>query len=139
MLHSVWAWAILAAIIVSLINAIIGLTSGKTFQKKDQTFSLMGLIASHIQLLFGLGVYFVSSGYLALKKEGMSSVMKDSEFRNQVVEHPLTMIIAVILITIGYSKHKKKSTDKAKFKIIAIYYGIALLLILGKIPWGDWL
>ena len=139
MLHSVWAWVVLAALLVSLINAIIGLTSGKTFQKKDRTLSLMSLIASHIQLVFGLGVYFVSNGYVALKAKGMSHVMQHSELRNQVMEHPLTMIIAIILITIGFSKHKKQATDKAKFKTIAIYYGIALLLVLGKIPWGDWL
>ncbi len=139
MLHSVWAWAILLAIVIALVNAIIGLTSNKTFEKKDKTLSLVGLIAAHFQLLFGLGVYFVSAGYQAMKVGGFKSIMKDSFYRDQVIEHPLVMIIAIILITIGFSKHKTRGTDKAKFKTIALYYGIALLLILGKIPWGQWL
>ncbi len=139
MLHSVWALVVLATILIAFINALLGAQSGKPFQKKDRTISLMGLIASHIQLLFGLGVYFVSNGYHSLKAEGMQHVMKHSDLRNQVMEHPLAMIIAIILITIGFSKHKKKTTPQAKFKTIAIYYGIALLVILAKIPWGDWL
>jgi len=139
MLHSVWAWVILAAVLIGFINAAYGLMTGKSFIKKDKTLSLLGLITGHVQLLFGLGVYFVSAGYHAMKAEGMGHVMKDSGLRNQVVEHPLTMIIAIILITIGFSKHKAQSTNNAKFKTIAIYYGIALLLILAKIPWGDWI
>lgn len=139
MLHSVWAWVILAAVLIGFINAVIGLANGKPFIKKDKTLALLGLITGHLQLLFGLGVYFVSAGYLTMKAEGMKHVMKDSALRNQVVEHPLMMIIAIILITIGFSKHKHKSTNKAKFKVIAIYYGVALLFILAKIPWKDWL
>ena len=139
MLHSVWAWVILAAVLIGFINALVGLMTGKPFINKDKTLSLLGLITGHVQLLFGLGVYFVSAGYHAMKAEGMGHVMKDSAMRNQVVEHPLTMIIAIILITIGFSKHKTKSTASAKFKTIVIFYGIALLLILAKIPWGDWI
>ena len=139
MLHSVWAWVILAAVFIGFINAVVGLVSGKPFIKKDKTLSLLGLITGHVQLLFGLGVYFVSAGYHALKAEGMSHVMKDSHLRNQVMEHPLMMIIAIILITIGFSKHKSRSTNNAKFKTITVYYGIALLIILAKIPWSDWL
>ncbi|HHB79872.1 MAG TPA: hypothetical protein ENK85_11620 [Saprospiraceae bacterium] len=139
MLHSIWAWVVLAALVIGIINAILGLTGQKTFQKRDQTLSLLGLVTSHVQLLFGLGVYFVSNGYHALKAHGMKHVMSESSLRNQVMEHPLTMLIAIILITVGYSKHKRLTNDKAKFKTIAIYYGIGLLLILAKIPWGDWL
>jgi hypothetical protein len=49
------------------------------------------------------------------------------------------MIIAVVLITMGYSKHKKKLTSKPKFKMLSIFYTIALILVLAKIPWKIWL
>ena len=68
----------------------------------------------------------------------MGDVMKDAMLRLFAVEHPLIMIIAVVLITIGYSKHKKKEEAKAKFKTLSIFYTIALLLILSRIPWGNW-
>ena len=68
----------------------------------------------------------------------MGNVMKNSILRSNIVEHPLTMIIAVTLITMGYSKHKKKLTSKPKFKRLAIFYTLALILVLAKIPWNIW-
>ena len=66
-------------------------------------------------------------------------VMKDAVNRLYLVEHPLINIIAVVLITIGYSKHKKKLTSTPKFKVIAIFYTFALILFLSRIPWNTWL
>ena len=73
-----------------------------------------------------------------MKNVGMGEVMKNSELRKALVEHPVMIIIAITLITMGFSKHKKKETDQSKFKTIAIFYGIALLIILGMIPWSLW-
>jgi hypothetical protein len=98
---------------------------------------LFTLIVAHIQLLIGLGWYFMSPWFKALK-ENSGEVMADQATRLLAVEHPIMMILAIILITIGWSKHKKKTTDSAKFKTFAIFYGIALLLILYRIPWINW-
>ena len=64
--------------------------------------------------------------------------MSQPEIRMMVVEHPLMMILAIVLITMGFSKHKKQTTDNAKFKTIFMYYGIALLFVLSRIPWNQW-
>jgi hypothetical protein len=68
----------------------------------------------------------------------MGGVMKDSVLRLYNVEHPLMMLIAIALITIGYSKHKKKLTSRPKFKMLAIFYGFALVVMLTRIPWSAW-
>jgi hypothetical protein len=92
----------------------------------------------HIQLFIGLAWYFMSPAYKHLKEIGMGAAMKDSLTRLLAVEHPLLMLIAIVLITIGFSKHKKKDTAAAKFKTISIYYGIALVFVLSRIPWSQW-
>lgn len=69
----------------------------------------------------------------------MGAVMKDATARLFIVEHPLMMILGVVFLTIGFSKQKNKTTDFTKFKTIANFYGIALLLVLSRIPWGQWL
>jgi len=138
MIHSYWAYIVLIIIIVAVVNAILGLTSKKEFKDKDLRISLFALIASHIQLIIGFIAYYTSTFYEAMREMGMGEVMKNGELRKPLVEHPLMIIIAIALITIGFSKHKKKTSDIAKFKTITIFYGIALLLILGVIPWGLW-
>lgn len=137
-IHSYWAFLVLAILIYTVVNAVIGLTQKKQFTDKDLRLGLFTLIVSHIQLLLGLGWYFMSPWFKALKANG-SEVMGDKAARLLAVEHPLMMLIAIILITIGWSKHKKQTEDAAKFKTFAIFYGIALLLILSRIPWSNWL
>lgn len=138
MLHSGWAYITVLILIIAVGNAIIGVTSNKEFQEKDLRIPLFALIIAHIQLLIGLVAYFMSAQFTFLKENGMGAAMKDPEIRLVVIEHPLMMILAVILITVGFSKHKNKSTDKAKFKTIALYYGVALVFVLSRIPWGQW-
>ena len=112
----------------------MGVVSKKLFTDKDLRISLFALILSHMQLLIGLILYFVSP-----KGSAMLGEMKDSAMRLTSLEHPLINIIALVLITIGWSKHKKEESNNGKFKKIAIFYTIGFLLILSRIPWTNWL
>jgi NADH:ubiquinone oxidoreductase subunit 2 (subunit N) len=135
--HSYLAYAALALLVLATINAILGLTSKKLFTDKDLRISLFTLIICHILLLVGLIVYFVSEkGFKAFAIEG---AMKNSELRLTMLEHPLINIIALALITIGWSKHKKEESNNGKFKKIAIFYTLGLVLILSRLPWSSWL
>ena len=136
-LHSYWAYLVIIILIAAVINALIGLFGKKEYGAKDFRVSLFTLIVSHIQLLIGLILYFVSPKFEQWSIMG-SEVMKTASVRLYLVEHPLINIIAIVLITIGYSKHKKKLTSKYKLKIIAIFYTIALVLFLSRIPWAVW-
>ena len=101
--------------------------------------SLFALIVTHLQLILGLALYFVSPlGMKSISNNGMGVVMKDAALRLNAVEHPIMMILMVVFITIGYSKHKKKLVSSPKFKMLAIFYTIALILMLSRIPWNDW-
>jgi len=125
-------------LIIAVVNALIKTFGDKEYTAKDFRISLFTLIVSHLQLLIGLVLYFVSPRFDLWSELG-GEVMKNSLARLYLVEHPLVNIIAVALITIGYSKHKKKLTSQFKLKTIAIYYSIALVLLLSRIPWSDWL
>ena len=137
-IHSYWAYLVLIVLIIASINAIVGFVSNKEYGATNFRIALFTLIASHIQLLIGIVLYFVSPHFTKFSAIGMGGVMKDSISRLYLVEHPLIMIIAVVLITMGYSKHKGKLTSKPKFKLLAIFYSIALILMLSRIPWNAW-
>jgi heme A synthase len=136
-IHSYWAYIVLIVLIYAVVNAILALVKNKEFTDKDLRIGLFTLIVCHIQLLIGLTWYFMSPWFEALTSNA-SAVMKEKSVRLLAVEHPITMILAIALITIGWSKHKKKTAAKEKFKTVAIFYGIGLLLMLSKIPWGNW-
>jgi hypothetical protein len=138
MLHSGWAYITLIILIFAVVNALIGFTSKKEFKDKDFRISLFSLIVAHLQLIIGLIAYFVSAQFAYLLDNGMGATMKEPSIRLYIIEHPLMMILAITVITIGFSKHKKQTTDQGKFKTIALYYGIALVFVLSRIPWSSW-
>lgn len=131
--HSGWAYLALILLVFALVNSALGTSSNKEFTAKDRKIALFGLIATHIQFLVGIILYFISP----LGLSGFN--MKEAALRLTSMEHPLINLIAIALITIGWSKHKKVGTSLEKFKKIAIFYGIGLLLILSRIPWSTWL
>ena len=136
-IHSYWAYIVLIILVIAVVNAFVGIFKKKEFKSTDLRLGLFTLIVSHIQLLIGLAWYFMSP-YFNQLTSNTTEVMKTKEIRLLALEHPVMMIIAITLITIGWSKHKKKTTSIAKFKTFAIFYGLALLLILSRIPWTNW-
>ena len=138
-LHSYWAYLVLLILVLAVFNSIIKKAIKKEYEAKDFRIALFSLIVSHIQLLLGLILYFVSPRFSLFSESGMGEIMKNSIDRLYLVEHPLVNIIAIVLITIGYSKHKKKLLSEAKFKTLSVFYTIALILFLSRIPWNTWL
>ena len=135
-MHSFTAYLTLAFIITAVVYAIYFWTSGKSFTKWGHTIRLLALIGTHFQILFGLFLYFYSPLGLA---NFSGENMKNGLYRLYMLEHPLTMIIAVTLITFGYVKSKRAEDDRSKLKYMTIFYGLGLILVLSRIPWNSWL
>ena len=131
--HSGWAYLALLLLVIAVVNSLVGMASKKEFTPRDRKIAILGLIGTHMQLLVGLILYFVSPlGFSSLGQ------MSDKALRLTSLEHPLINIIAITLITIGWVKHKKLATSESKFKTFSIYYSLGLLLILSRIPWNLW-
>jgi uncharacterized membrane protein len=138
-LHSYLAFAVLGLLFLTILNSFIGLSRNRPFNQQDKRIALIALIFSHLQLVLGIILLFTSQYFETARTQGMGTVMKNSDLRLYVVEHPLINIIAITLITIGWSKHKKTEDDTKKFKFIAYLYAVALVLLLSRIPWSAWL
>ena len=136
-IHSYWAYIVLGVLVLAILNAFIGRFSNKSFTIKDLRISLFALIVTHIQLLIGLILYFVSPRFSAWQ-EGMGAVMGDSTLRLYLVEHPITNILAVVLITMGWSMQKRQTESGKRFMRIGLFYLLGLVLLLSRIPWSEW-
>ena len=132
--HSGLRWIALILILLAIINAAKSQTSGK-YLKKDKMINLFAMVFLHIQLLIGLGLYFVSPKVQFVDK-WMSSDTAGGMFRFFNLEHVIMMVAAIALITIGRSKAEKKlKGTRDKHRRILINYTIGLILILASIPW----
>lgn len=133
--HSYLAYAVLAALIITVIFAVWQLLNKRSFSESLRKTALVAFILSHLQLLFGILLYLVSPVGLS----GFSGeAMQDSMARLYVLEHPLTMLIAIIVITIGYLRAKRPGDDVRRYRTLILFYTLGLILILLRIPWVVW-
>jgi len=86
-------------------------------------------------LIIGLWLYFISP-IVAYFLYNFSTAVHNRQVRFFGMEHVTMMLTGIILITIGSAKAKRKTTDKEKFKTMAIWFTIALLVILSSVPWS---
>lgn len=124
--HSGFRWLVIIFLLAAIIKSLLGLMGKKEYDKGDNLIALLLLSFTHLQLIFGIAMYFLSQQFSG----GMSVVMKDSTLRFWAVEHGSIMLIAIALITIGRVKSKKAATSELKFKKGIIFFSIALVLIL---------
>lgn len=123
--HSGWRYIVLILLVVAVLQALSGWFGKKSYTEGNRKLNVFTLISAHIQLLLGLVLYFLSP----LTKGPTSEAV----YRYWKMEHIAIMIVAVVLITIGNSKSKKIADAVAKHKTVAIFFGIALVLIIGSI------
>lgn len=128
--HSGLRWVVLATLIIVIVNSIGKTNGSRAFTNKDRRLSMMALIFVHLQLIIGLILYFISPLVIF---SGES--MKNEILRFYLVEHLSLMLVAIILITVGYSRAKRAIDEGKKFKNILVFYLIGLILILISIPW----
>ena len=136
--HSGWRWIVLLLIIMAIIKAAGGMSGSGRFSEGARKIALFAMIATHIQIVIGLILYAISP-----KVQFGAETMSDSTLRFFAVEHLLTMLIAVILITMGHSRSKKAAEAARKAKSVFWFYLLALLLMLAGMPWpfrglGNW-
>ena len=124
--HSGLRWLVLLFLVLAIANAF----TAKTFEKKHKMINLFALISVHLQLVIGIVQYFLSD-----KVQFIDGWMKNPLLRFYGMEHLVGMLIAIILITIGYSKAKRRENHTDKFKAIRIFYTLGLIIILLFIPW----
>lgn len=133
--HSLIRWLVLISLIYALYRAYKGWLSKRTFSRFDNLVRHWTATFTHIQLVLGLWLYFISP-ITAYFLHNYQEAVHQRELRFFGMEHSLMMFIAIILISMGSAKAKRKGTDKEKFKTIAVWFSIGLLIILASIPWG---
>ncbi|MEL7340666.1 MAG: cytochrome B [Bacteroidota bacterium] len=129
-LHSGLRWIVLILLVIAIVNAALKMSGTKDFTPQDRRWNLFAMVGTHLQLVIGLVLYFIST-----KVSFTEGFMKNEMIRFYTVEHISVMIIGIILITIGYSRAKRQTVSRSKFRTTFWFYAIGLVVILSRIPW----
>lgn len=127
--HSGLRWLVLLFLVLAIIFALTKWIGKKPFWQTHKKYALLGMMFTHIQILLGFALYFISPKVIFDK-----SSMKDAVSRFYLVEHMVGMLIAAVLITIGYSMAKRALPERSA-KLIFWFYFAGLIVIVASIPW----
>ena len=134
-LHSTLRWVVLLLLVFALVNSWRGWMGKKEFTNGNRKVLLFTLIATHIMLVLGVVLWLLPDGVVQQYMQD-PEWMKKRTMRFWVLEHPLQMILAIALITIGYSRAKRRDGAWTAHRTAAILMTVGLLFILAAIPWS---
>ncbi len=134
-LHSLTRWLVLTSLLYAIINSYRGWLFNKPWLKSDDIIRHTTATIAHIQLLLGIALYFVSP-IVDYFLHNFGTAVHERVIRFFGMEHITMMLIGITVITIGSIKAKRQTTDREKFKTMAIWFTVALLIILSSIPWS---
>lgn len=122
--HSGLRYVVLILVLAAIIQSLLGWLGKKTYTEGNRKINLFALISAHTQLIIGLILYFISP-----LVQFSGATMKDATSRYWTVEHISMMIIAIVLITVGYSHSKRVLSPEKKHSNIFIFYFLALIIV----------
>jgi hypothetical protein len=129
--HNLLAWAVL---LVGGLVIVRALGRSATWSAAETTLVRRLTLLVHLQLLAGLGLWFVSPAVSAARA-AMGDAMKDPALRRLVVEHPFLMVLAVIAATVSGVLVKKAPSPATKARKALIGTLVTLALVAAVIPW----
>lgn len=134
-LHSLVRWLVLASLIFAMLRSYRGWLGQGEFSRLDDSVRHWTATIAHIELVLGLGLYFISpiTEYFL---HNFKDAVHLREIRFFGMEHSLMMLIAIVVITVGSAKAKRQQAGPKKFKTMAIWFSIGFLIILSSIPWA---
>jgi hypothetical protein len=135
-LHNLIRWGVLVFGLYAITKSALGLINKRDFTKQANISHAIFLGFCHLQLVLGFVLYMVSPTVDTALANGFGAAMKDSYSRLIVIEHISINVIAIALVQIGRTLSKKTEDAAAKYRKTLIFFGIAMLLILSRIPWA---
>ena len=133
--HNILRWAVVLFGLLTLFTAMRGLNGKRDFTLGDKRTALYFLISCDIQLLLGLALYYFKGYYRNFSDGAMKEVMHNTISRFWTIEHTVGMLLAIILVHIGYAATKGKRPHVVKFRRLFWCTLIALVLIAAMVPW----
>ncbi len=126
--HSLLRWLVLVLAVLAVLRAALGLLRKGAWRPWDDKLGLGFMVSMDVQVLLGVILWLIY-----LSRVGFN--MANDASRQMLLEHPLTMLIALGLVHVGRVRVKRATEDRSRFKSALVFYGLALLLILTMIPW----
>lgn len=135
-LHSLMRWLVLLGLCASVVRAFIGWRKQLAFTRTDDRLRGLTTTIVQLQLLVGIVLYTISPLIKTFWQQ-FGEAVHVRQLRFFGMEHSLVMVIAVMVLTVGSARVQQvpMQDSQRKFKLMALWFLAALLLIISAVPW----
>lgn len=133
-LHNIIRWILFIGMVYALFNSWLALIQNKNFTANDRLLNWLVCTTGLTQMAIGLMLYCISPLTEHFIQHYQEAVHQRS-MRFFGMEHSLMMLVSIVLILIGNRKAFQQEQDRMKHRTLAIWYTIALIIIIINIPW----
>ena len=135
--HSFMRWIVVVLGFAVVYRAVAGQLGRRPWTAIDTRISLGFLLALDVQLLIG-AVLFIKSPVTILGIHELDLTFRSSALRFYTLVHPLVMLTAIALAHVAWARIPSRSAASAASspqRDAAVFFGLALFLLLAGIPW----
>jgi len=133
-LHTLMRWLVVISLITAIGLAYNGYRTKRTFTPVDHLFRHWTATFAHIQLVIGM-VLYMKSPIVQFFWKNPSEAIQHFDRPFYALLHSITMLLGIVVLTIGSALAKRKQTDHEQFKTVLLWFGIAFILFFLAIPW----
>ena len=133
-IHSWLRWLVLLAGITAFVRAAAGASGRKPWTPADDRAGFWFVTSLDTQALLGIIMYVFLSRLTHAAFANIGAAMKDSVLRFWLVEHTFGMIVGLAFAHVGRARARKTDSLR-RHRVVAIFFGLALVAILAAIPW----
>jgi hypothetical protein len=133
-IHSWLRWLVLLAGLYAIARGVAGARGGRPWTPSDEGAGRWLVIFFDVQFLIGLILYVALSPVTQTAFADFGAAMRQSDLRFWAVEHIVGMLAAAALLHIGRAR-TRKVPEASRHKTAAIFFGLAVLIVLLSIPW----
>jgi len=130
--HSFFRWLVLLSLLPAIYKSWQGYRCKLPFTKQDNALRHWSATIAHTQLILGV-ILYSQSPIIKYYFLGLGDTSGEPLFFGLI--HIILMLTAIVVITIGSAKAKRKSVDAEKFHTMLLWYSAALCMIFIAIPW----
>ncbi len=134
-LHSYLRWIVVILAIAAVVRALSGWLGRKEWTALDRRLGVFFSSSMDLQLLLGLILYIFLSPSTRTAFQNFGAALSDDVLRYWSLEHIGFMLVAVILVHVGGALSKRAEPARIKHRQAAIFFGLAILVVLFAIPW----
>ena len=128
-LYYYWEVLVIVSLFAVVLNSFYSIVSKKIFTFFDLRITIFALVFNHVFFVIGILIYLFNllSLFLAYEQEYMIDQNNDLFF---LTPH-LINLLSTIIITVGWSLHKKSDIDYKKVLRLFVFYfsGLAILIV----------